>query len=203
MAALPLVLGTAGALFAVPAVNKAFTPDLRAPPDDESLEATNMANMNELGANASTWNVLVQKQFLMGTPVSDVDGINYTARATGYDPKDSQQNPLEHVNKQHQELYNFDRSDAQFNLWAQKGEIRPRRNQGISTPLSAELHHPNDPTRKTSFLATSYVPNYAHYAQIQIAKKVAASDDPERSLRRQEGVEYYYRAPFQSFRYSE
>lgn len=201
-AALPLAIFGAGAFFAVPAINKAFTPDLSAPEDEDMLRRANMENMEEMGTVASAWHKLVNKQFLMGHPVSDVDGINHEAAATGYDPKSSE-NPLSHINRQYEELYTFDRKDTQLGLWTQQGMVRPARRVGINTALSEELYHPNDPSRRTAFLATTYVPNYAHTAQIQQAQRVAASDDPERSLRRQQGVEYYLRAPFQSFRYSE
>lgn len=201
-AALPLALFGTGAFFAIPAINKAFEPDLSAPKETDALKEANMANMEEMGTVASAWGKLVNKQFLMGHPVSDVDGINHDAAATGYDPTTGA-NPLTHMNRQYEELYSFDRADTELGLWTQQGTVRPARRVGINTALSEELHHPNDPSRRTAFLATTYVPNYAHTAQIQQAQRIAASDDPERSLRRQNGVEYYNRAPFQSFRYSE
>lgn len=201
-AALPIALFGAGAFFAIPAVNKAFTPDLSAPEDGPSLSNDNMANMEEMGTVASAWHKLINKQFLMGHPVGDIDGFNHSKASTGYDPA-SDENPLTHINKQYRELYDFDRKDTQLALWTQKGTVRPARRVGINTALSQELHHPNDPSRRTAFLATTYVPNYANPAQISAAQRAAASDDPERSLRRQQGVEYYLRAPYQSFRYSE
>lgn len=201
MAALPLLMLGGTALYAVPKVNKAFTKDLSEPEDTNNLHNDNLANMEEHGATAGAWNVMLQKQFLMGAPVSDVDGFNYSKAGIGYDPA-TDEGHLSHIYKQHQALYDFDRSDAQFSLWSMRGEVRPRRSQGIATPLSDELFNPKT-GNKTAFLATSYVPNYAHHAQITQGLRNAASDDPERSLRRENGVQFYARAPGQSFRYSE
>ena len=201
-AALPLALFGAAGIYAVPRINKAFSKDLTEPEDTDMLKHDNMQNMEEMGTVASAWSKLLNKQFLMGHPVGDIDGINHSKAATGYDPRSSE-NPLSHINRQYQELYTFDREDTQFSLWANRGLVRPGRRVGISTALSDELYHPNDPSRKTAFLATTYVPNYANVTQVREGVRLAATDDPERSLRRQPGVEYYVRAPNQSFRYSE
>lgn len=203
MAALPIALLGGAAMWVVPKINKAFEKDLKNPEDENTLHSDFKANLDEHGAFMGTWAALLQKQFLMGHPVSDVDGINDDKVERGYTPGDGSSSRIDKLNRQHQELLDFDRSDAMFALWTMRGEVRPYRRQGINTALSEELHHPGDPSRKTAFLATSYVPNYAHQAQIDQAKRVAASDDPERSLRRMNGVELYARAPFQSFRYSE
>jgi hypothetical protein len=156
--------------------------------------------MQQVGANASVWKNLVGKQFLMGNPVSDVQGVNFDGG--GYEP-DRAYDPMNKMQSQHVDLTQFDRADTLMSLYADRGEVRPRRGQAIVTTLTQELRHPKEPERVTGFLAQSYVPNFANEAQIAAAARVAASDDPERSLRRQQGSQFFLRAPFQSFRYSE
>jgi hypothetical protein len=200
MAELPLLLFAGSAIYAVPQINKAFEKDLRAPTESEKLTNDQAQNMQHVGANASVWKTLVHKQFLMGNPVSDVQGINFDGG--GYVP-DRAYDPMNRVHKQHVEMTQFDRADTLLSLYSDRGEVRPRRGQPIVTTLTQELRHPTDGSRVTGFLAQSYVPGFANEAQLAAAARVAVSDDPERSLRRQEGSQFFLRAPFQSFRYSE
>lgn len=200
MAELPLLLFAGSAIYAVPKINKAFEKDLRVPTESDKLTDDQAQNIGQVGANASVWKTLVGKQFLMGNPVSDVQGFNF--EGGGY-VTDKNTDPVRRMQNQHVELTQFDRADTLLSLYSDRGEVRPRRGQAIVTSLTQELYHPKDSTQVTGFLAQSYVPNFANEAQIAAAERVATSDDPERSLRRRPGSEFFLRAPFQSFRYSE
>ena len=196
---LPLVALGAAVVYVVPAVENQYK--LNTEDNDEQMDSDLMSNLETFGANAASWRVLINNQFLMGHPAADIDYINYTAVHNEYTPGGPE--GLGSMYRQHEKLYAFDREQAEFSLYSMRGEIRPERAQPIYTGITPELYYPNDPNQKSTFLASSYVPNEAHFAQIQDAKRVAASDDPERSLRRENGVTFYNRVPFASFRYSD
>jgi len=198
-AVLPIVALGLGAVYVVPAIENQY--NLNTDDNDDQMDSDLMSNLDTFGASAASWRVLINNQFLMGAPASDIDYINYEAAHNSYMPGGAES--LKSMYKQHENLFAFDREQAEFSLYAMRGEIRPERAQPIYTGITPELYYPNDPNKQSQFLASSYVPNEAHFAQIQDAKRIAASDDPERSLRRENGVTYYNRAPFTSFRYSD
>jgi hypothetical protein len=201
MATLPLLMMGGAAVLVVPFVNK-FHQGVTDLPEDRKLDEDFFETALQLGLSASAWSSMVDKQFLSGRPLSDVQYINHTPAETGYDPSDPQNgNLMAKLARQHADLYAFDRQDSEYCLSTQQGEVRPGRRQAIVTAAANELHHPSDPTRRTGFLATSYVPNYANPTQIKVAAQ-AMSQDIERAYRREGGTEFFNRAPFQSFRYT-
>ena len=88
-------------------------------------------------------------------------------------------------------------------LTSMRGQVRPQRAHAIVTALTPELHHPNNPAQRSAFLHTQYVPHNPNWAQIKQADSMKAHDIPERSQRRHTGVQFFNRAPGQSFRYEQ
>lgn len=198
MAMLPLLMLGGAAVVVVPQVNKAFE-DFKKPSNSETMTDQQKQTMDEVGVLASPFYVLSNKQYLQGAGATG--SVAGYSRDLGVRPTDP--DPLAELKNQHLGLFERDRQDAQFALYASQGTLRPYRRVPIATTLTDELHHPKDPSRTTQFMASTYVPGNPSAAQIQAAQQVAASDDPERSLRRMQGLDMYNRAPFQSFRYSD
>lgn len=198
MAMLPLMMLGGAAIVVVPQVNKAFE-DFKKPSNAETMSEQQKQTMDEIGVLASPFYVLTNKQYLQGAGATG-STAGY-ARDLGVRPTDP--DPLAELKEQHVSMFERDRQDAQYALYASQGQLRPFRRVPIASTLTDELHHPKDPSRKTSFMASTYVPGNPSAAQLQAAQQVAASDDPERSLRRMQGLQLYNRAPFQSFRYSD
>lgn len=168
--------------------------DLKHPSQDQLLTQEHMAQMETFGVNASAWHNLLNEQFLMGHAVTDQTHITH-ASTRG-------KTPVEVMGPEVLELTQFDRTDKLFSLNAQRGAIRSHGALPIAVSLSGELHHPRHPEQHTFFLATTYLDNEPTYGKVMAALRAAESPDPERSQRRFPGVEFYNRAPFQSFRYS-
>lgn len=202
MAMLPIALLGGAAIFIVPRVNACYaeTPDDTAGSND--MRSANIETMREYGANASVWKAQLQKQYLMGTTVHNAEGIHTSMNPRGYNPRATRGDPIELIFQAHAGLNDFDRQDTMLSLATGRGEVRPSRSHAIATTLTPELVHPNNPNQRSALLATTYVPQRAHHAQILAAQRVVAVDDPERSQRRPTGTEFFARAPFQSFRYS-
>ncbi len=200
MATLPLLMMGGAAVLLVPRINNAHQ-QVVDPPEGWNLDRDFVETAGQMGLCASAWDAMVDKQYLMGRPVSDVQYINNTPTENGYNPDLDQADPIARIVRQHADLYHFDRQDSEYSLSTQQGEVRPHKRQPIVTAAANELHHPNDSSRVTGFLATSYVPNYANPTQVRVGQETM-SKDPERSLRREGGTEFFNRAPFQSFRYS-
>ena len=203
MAALPIILFGGAAVFVVPRVssNNAIQSDLKHPKNEDPLEVAQKEGLQEFGALASQWSSLHQKQWLMGGPVSDTQvGIDFKSGRHGYEP-DKSIDPLKRVWEDHVKVANFDRRDTVEGLVSMRGQVRPKRQHAIVTTLTPELHHPNNPAQKSAFLDTQYVPHNPNHAQIRLANSMKAHDIPERSQRRHTGVQFFNRAPGQSFRY--
>ncbi len=202
---LPIALLGGAAIFLVPRVNAAYAQDVEDVKGSNSMRDANIATMAEHGANASVWKQQLQKQFLMGTSFHNADGIHTAMNSRGYHPSTSDKSvdPIKLVFQAHADMNDFDRQDTMLALATGRGEVRPKRSHAISTTLTPELYRPNHPEQRSALLATTYVPQRAHHAQVAAALRVVAVDDPERSLRRPTGTEFFARAPFQSFRYSQ
>lgn len=205
MAALPLLLFGGAAVFVVPKINSnnAVQGDMENPKHENFLEESQAAGLPEMGGMVAFWDTLHQKQWLMGGPVSDTQiGIDFDSGRHGYEP-DKSIDPLKRVWADHVKVANFDRAQTLESLNSMRGDVRPKRAHAIVTTLSEELHHPNNPQQRSAFLHTQYVPHNPNWAQIKQAHSMKATDIPERSQRRQTGVQFFNRAPGQSFRYEQ
>jgi hypothetical protein len=196
MAFLPIAVLGAGAFYAASMEEPVVAPQPRSVNQRASEEHN--AVLQENGATVGPWQSMSNKQVRMGAPLSDIAGVNFEG---GGCPRDPNADPLQPLFNEHVALSAFDRVDTELALYAARGEVRSRRQMPISSTLTPEIHHPNDETRTTSNLLASYMPNFPNRAQIRVAQRMVDSDDPRLTLRDNYGVEYFTRAPGQSFRY--
>lgn len=174
-------------------------PDEHQPTEEEIREATQRLDLEHNGANASVFQVLHDKTFLMGGSMKETMQPDHSGG--GYRPNPAF-NPLEQMNNEHLELTSFDRADTFYSMVTGQGEIRARKRMPVVVTLTPELHHPNDPTKTTSFEAYRHIPNWANEAQVAAMKRMhAARNDYPRSIRAYHDSEFFFRAPGQSFRY--
>lgn len=162
---------------------------------DNPLGKMHEEQMRQFGVNASAWKNMINEQFLMGHPITDQTHIDHR--------KAWENGPMETMMAQNLALTAFDRQDKLFSLHHQKGAVRSHGAHPIGMSLSSEIPHPTHPEQTSFFLATSLLEGQPDYAKINAAMQRAESMDPERVNRRFPGSEFFNRAPFQSFRYSE
>ena len=159
------------------------------------------ADLEDGGAVAGFFQSLNNKTLLMGSYLNHETTPNLQQAVPGYVP-DRNFNPLDSMNRQHMELADFDRADTFLALDTGIGEVRMRKRNAMFTPLTSELHHPKNPAQMTTFAGERFVPNWANDAQIKKVRHTLHRDmrDSE-PLMKYYGVEYFNRAPGQSFRY--
>jgi len=171
------------------------------PSEEERRRMTQMLDLEHNGANASVFQHLHNKSFLMGGDMKEVLDLHHPFG--GYDPVADRDNDLlGHMFEQHAEVSEFDRQDTYYSITTGQGEVRMRRHMPIAATLSEELHHPNDVTRKTSFNAYRHHVDWANEAQIQAVKRQNPKEHaPGPAIRKYWDSEFFNRAPGQSFRY--
>jgi hypothetical protein len=169
------------------------------PSEEDRRRKAYMLDLEHNGANASVWQNLHNKFFLMGGDIKEELDVDHSGG--GYDPRRSS-NPLQHVFQQHNELASFDRQDTYYSLVTGQGEVRPRKRMPITATLTPEIAHPNDPSRVSSFEAYRNTVNWANEAQIAAAQKQHRYPlGHAATMKRYYDSEFFHRAPGQSFRY--
>ena len=198
MAFLPLIaLGGVGYLHATGQATQ--KKQLPTPTNEDRMNDQNLATLKENGGLAAVWQTNLNTHVRMGAPISDVQGLNVSG---GGCPADPSVDPTDALYRQFIGLTSFDRQHKMYALGTKQGTVREGKRVPICTALTQEVHHPNDPEKRSFFMQWSYTPNFPNRAQIRQAQKLARSDaDPSASQRDQYGVQFFTRAPGQSFRY--
>ena len=198
---LPLLLFTAGGLVLASRAN-AKAPPTKEPSKEEYTQHQHTEQMHATGATMAMWQSMNNKAIMMGSQISDSDGLDL--RGGGY-VKDPNVNPLDLVFQEHVELATFDRADTFLTLaTGANGEVRMRRRNAIVTTLTPEIHDPRRPEVSSTFTVSKHIPAYSNPAQIkQALSHLDEQTRPNQSLRKHYGVEFFNRAPGQSFRYEE
>lgn len=166
---------------------------------EEKREETQREDMDVLGLSAPMFDALHSKLELAGGRIiPEMQMFPDERWKTNADI-----DPLEQLKQAHLALSRADRERTYYILHdAQKEEIRPSKRVPIAASLSPELYHPNDVTRVSHIRDWKVMPNYANDQQVkQALAQRDKGDRPDQALRRHYDVEFFTRAPGQSFRY--
>lgn len=199
---LPLLALGVGAVSLMTRPKNSTLPKVQEKTQEQKLQEAHMKEMKANGASASFMQAMIQKRLLMGSQLTETEGLD--TRGGGC-PRNPNEDCLFDIFKTHAEMGTLDQVDTMHTIQSgANGEVRFTRRPAIVSTLTEELYDPKRPDVKTSFSADKHVPNYANHAQRRQAQsQIKQHADEAQPLRAHHGMTFFNRAPAQSFRYDE
>lgn len=190
---LPILLAGTAAVYLQTSSSSAPPPQ-RSKDDDDGLRERHMSVIQEYGLSASHWQEQHSKVAEMGTD------RHLGVTATIGDP--NPQSWIDHASKEHTDLSQYNRHQAELFMRTLKGDIRPHKRQPIVDGLQAEFSHPNDPSATTRFGPYRYVVNNPNPRQLKDGL------EKHKNIKEPDNLTYvrknaFARVPGHGFRYEE
>lgn len=167
--------------------------------EEERVRTQQLVDMEAYGMSSAVFQNLSHDYITQGGQFRG--NMHIDTREMGYNPAKNNE-IMRAIFKDQININAHARNEHARMFYAERGIIFPRKRQPITTALSKEISHPNDPSRTTEMEFNKDVPNEPNPQQLYQAKKLRDSLTREdQALRHDYSVTTFERAPGQSFRY--